>query len=162
MTLDQLIDDTLTREGGYREDRGGPTAGGVTLASWQAYTGRPATADDIRALTVAQKRAFYTARFTQSPFWAVPDEAVKVFLLDWGVNSGEARVCRWLQRTLNVAPVDGIYGPRTHAAVLAAPAGLLVKALVGQRCAMLSGALRDGTVTRADFAGLVARAVSFV
>lgn len=81
---------TLRHEGGFVEDPsdpGGATNHGVTLRTWQGWTNKPATAEDIKALTLDDVKPLYRAQF-----WNVlklddeEDQAAANSLFDFFVN----------------------------------------------------------------------------
>ncbi len=165
MTPDDLINELLEREGGYRNvigDRGGPTAFGISSPTWGTYKGmgRPATADEIKAITRDQAVAFYKGEFARLPWSSVADSRLQAQLWDFSQNSGEARTVRYLQLVLGV-PVDGIFGERTRAALQVQPITLVNEALVAARCCLIVRGVRDGAIPKTDLMGLCLRALSF-
>lgn len=123
MTVEQLIDAVIGREGRYANlaaDRGGPTCWGITqqVARANGYAG------DMKALPRETAVAIY-----RTMFWTLPrfDQVAAVLpsiaaeLFDMGVNQGTAFACTTLQRALNVlnrgasdypdVPADGHLGP---------------------------------------------------
>lgn len=175
MTTDAIIDDILAREGGYVDhpaDRGGPTNRGITLETLRAWRRRPhrdptvvnpvVSADDLRDLGEAEARAIYQAQYIDAPGFTsanIPHEAVRVAVIDEGVNGGIGTAMRHLQQAVGVK-ADGAWGPITRAAVAAADPGALLKELVRLRL------LRYARICQADpsqlvfFAGWVNRAFS--
>lgn len=170
MTTDMLIAGILDREGGYTADtadagnaNGGATNFGITSRTWGAYRGlnRPATRAEIKAITRDEAVAFYAKRYVeQSPFASVAYEPLKVQLIDFGINSGNARAVRWLQRTLNV-PVTGIMDERTRTAVNLYPGWLVNRALACARLWMVDQATDHGDIDKKFEEGLESRALSF-
>jgi lysozyme family protein len=134
ITAESIIQDAMRREGWHEgraklidhpADKGGLTRGGVTAASWGAYLGlgRPAIATELLDMTEAQATVFYTARYLQ-PFALVPDPRLRALLVDWAFTSWLDDPTKALQtslerRGLYHGAIDGIFGPRTLAAVQA-------------------------------------------
>lgn len=127
MTVDQIIDDLLVREGGFADrpgDRGGPTKFGITAATlgiWRSL-GRPATRAEVQAMSEHEARDIYAAEYIAHPgFGAIACEPLQVLLVDAAVNHGVARAIRMLQVALGFTGrrVDGILGRETRAAVAA-------------------------------------------
>lgn len=127
-TLDQVISDTLHREGwpAYTDrpsDKGGPTRGGVTLKTyndWRQQQGQPAiTPLQLRNLSEADARAFYLSVFTR-PFAFISDEGIRIILIDWSVMSGEASAVTAFQHAMQphgfAGAADGVAGPHTREA----------------------------------------------
>lgn len=148
MTIDDLIDAVIDREGGYVHhpaDRGGPTRWGITeaVARQRGWTG------DMRGFPREEAAAIYRRLYWVRPrFDRVADAAplIAAELFDTGVNMGPRVAAGFLQRALNalnrgasdypdVAP-DGRIGPATLAALVGfldrrgeAGEGVLLKAI---------------------------------
>ena len=120
MTTADIIDAILKREGGYTDhpvDRGGPTNWGVTLDTLEHYRGSMVTAQDVRDMTETEARAIYEKLYVIEPgFVLIPDDRLRVLIVDIGVNMGTGTATKMLQKSLEV-PVDGILGPKTLAAL---------------------------------------------
>ena len=132
MTIDQMIDGLLGREGGYVNhpaDRGGPTNWGITqdIARKAGFTG------EMQALTRDRARAIYWDRFVRAPGidkLAQRSGKIAAEALDTGVNMGVTWGIVFLQVALNafnnegrdwpdLKKLDGDYGPTTDAAFAA-------------------------------------------
>jgi lysozyme family protein len=129
MTIDQLIDDVIDREGGYSDhpaDRGGPTRYGITEAVARAdgYDGAMRLLSRDRAASI-YRRLYWTAPRLAAIAALAPRIAAELF--DTGVNMGPAVAIGFLQRALNALnrgatdypdlALDGQAGPRTLAAL---------------------------------------------
>lgn len=117
-TTEQILSDILRREGGFVDhpaDRGGPTNKGITLATLTQYLGRPATLEDLKALTDVDAEHVYRVLFVYH-FEGVKDDALRSLLVDSAVNHGAGRATMWLQEALGVRP-DGQIGPISKAAL---------------------------------------------
>lgn len=103
MTIDQLIDDVISREGGYSDhpaDRGGPTHWGITRAVARAHGYEGDMRDLPREKAVAiYKRLYWLAPGFDRVHRHVPALAAELF--DTGVNMGPAVATGFLQRALN-------------------------------------------------------------
>lgn len=103
MTVDELLDDIIRREGGYVDDPadlGGATKYGITQATLSGYLGKPASKYDVKNLTEELAREIYRANYAH-PFDAyAQDPALYALLVDSAVQHGVQRVKGWL-----VAPV---------------------------------------------------------
>ena len=131
MTIDQLIEALLDREGGYCNhpaDRGGETCFGITAAVARAngYDG------PIRALPETAARAIYRRLYWTAPHLdavAALAPLVAAELFDTSVNMGPDVAATFLQRALNALnrgasdypdmPADGRIGAVTLAALKA-------------------------------------------
>lgn len=112
----------LRREGGFVDhpaDRGGPTNFGITAATlgeWRGL-GRPASREEVNALTEREARAIYTKRYLKDPgFDQIRNAKLRDLLLDCAVHHGPRRAAIWLQEAVGVK-ADGVIGPKTLAAV---------------------------------------------
>lgn len=127
-SVQNLITDTLQREGwpaftDRPSDAGGPTKGGVTLTTYNAWRAQqglaPITVLQLRNLPEGDARAFYADVFT-APFVFVGDEGIQALLIDWAITSGQASAITALQHALQphgyAGAADGIPGPQTRAA----------------------------------------------
>lgn len=128
MTVDEMIDGILKREGGYvnhPSDPGGSTNYGITQAVARAngYTG------DMRKLPIETARTIYRRQYVEKPGFlgiAEIDPLVAEEVIDSGVNAGQKRAALWFQQALNVLnrrgqdyadiAADGIVGKGTLAA----------------------------------------------
>lgn len=97
-------------------DAGGPTRWGITQRTLAGYLGRPATADDVRALERGTAEDIYRREYIR-PFAGLPG-GLRENVIDMGVNAGQATAARLVQ-TLAGAAVDGVIGAATLAAVRA-------------------------------------------
>lgn len=107
-------------------DRGGWTRAGITAVNAGAFLrlGRPATPDELNALTEPQGFEFYAQRYVR-PHAYVP-EPMRSLLVDWSVTSWHDDPTKALQtalvrRGVYSGRIDGVPGPKTRAAVLADP-----------------------------------------
>lgn len=129
MTIDQMIDEVIAREGGYvnhPNDRGGPTNWGITQQVARGY----GYAGDMKALPRATAVAIYKALYWSRPGFdqlAAICPAIGHELFDTGINMGITTAGKFLQRALNALNrqqkdypdlvVDGACGAKTRAAL---------------------------------------------
>lgn len=122
LTLEQIIEDLIRREGGFVDDpadRGGATNMGITIGTLGRYLGRRATVDEVRALSRAEVFSIYDQLFWSGPgFHRLDlDQRIVINVFDAGVMSGPSRAIRWLQEVLRdlggQLTVDGVLGPET-------------------------------------------------
>jgi lysozyme family protein len=92
--FDACLAVVLEHEGGYVDhpaDPGGATNLGVTIATWHAWRGRPVSKAEMRALTPAEVRPLYRARYWNAAGCEALPAGVDLAVLDPAVNSGPAR-----------------------------------------------------------------------
>lgn len=147
-SINQLIDEVITREGGYVDhpaDRGGPTNWGVTqaVARQNGYAGLMQKLPRSVAVEIYRKLYWFGPRF-DAVAALMPRLAEELF--DTGINMGTGTATHFLQRALNALnrnaadypdiPTDRRIGPATLNALKAFQAkrgksaeGVLVKAV---------------------------------
>ena len=166
MTEDELIDGILEREGGFVNDpvdHGGATNFGITAAAWGQYRKltRPCTPAEMQAITRAEAVEFYRQKYIiNSAFKAVQYEPLRAQLIDFAVNSGEARATRWLQRAIGL-PATGTLDLTTLSTLNALPPALVNNALVAARVAMYQSIVQSEPAQARFLRGWISRAVSF-
>lgn len=174
MDVGGIFTDLLQREGGYVDhpaDRGGPTNMGITLATLRTYRakylgtpGDETTAADVQALTEDEARQIYGILYIQEPGFIpdnIPDEAVRVAVIDEGVNSGPGTAMKHLQQAVGVT-ADGLWGPVTRAAVANANPQRLLVDLARLRLHRYARICQADATQLVFFAGWVDRALKFL
>jgi lysozyme family protein len=108
VTDDEIIDVVLQFEGGFVNnlaDRGGATNFGITAATLgkARNLGRPATVDEVRALSRADAAAIYKRHYVTDPkFSSVTNDDCRLILVDTGVLHGPARSVAFLRQCLSL------------------------------------------------------------
>jgi lysozyme family protein len=92
----------------HPNDPGGPTKYGIDPRSHPDV--------NIRALTLPQAREIYIEDYWTPTRCEELPAPLSYAVMDCAVNCGRTRAVKWLQQTLGVS-VDGVFGPRTMAAV---------------------------------------------
>lgn len=121
MSFDSALKEILHHEGGFANhprDPGGITMLGVTKRVWEAWTGKHATVDEMRALTPAKVAPLYRKNYWDALRCDDLHPALALCVFDFGVNAGVTRSARYLQRMIGAA-VDGVPGAKTVAAAKA-------------------------------------------
>lgn len=109
----------LHHEGGlvnHPRDPGGVTNRGITIGTLRKWRGQDVSPEDVAALTEAEARAIYRARYWNPVKGDELPPGVDLAVFDFAVNSGTGRAARALQGVVGVQQ-DGAIGPRTLAAV---------------------------------------------
>lgn len=126
-TPDQMIDDILSREGGFVNhpaDRGGPTNFGVTQATLSSWRGREATIDDVKILTIDEAREIYRTKYYVGPKIDKLPNLIQPLVFDMSINHGPGTAVKLFQRVMNdhgiVCEVDGGIGDETIRCALTA------------------------------------------
>jgi lysozyme family protein len=107
----------LDSEGGFVVDRGGATNLGVTQTTWEMYVERPATIEEMKALTVSDVEPLYKRLFWDRMWCDRMPIGIDYLLFDMGVNAGVGQSVLLLQRAVGANP-DGAMGPVTFAATV--------------------------------------------
>ncbi len=132
---DEALKHILKYEGGYvnhKDDPGGRTNLGVTQRVWEEWTGKPATEEDMRGLTVAMVSPLYKKRYWDAVRGDDLPSGVDLCVFDCAVNAGVGRASKFLQQAVGVL-ADGQIGPMTVAATTAKPAEEVIDAFCNLR-----------------------------
>jgi lysozyme family protein len=122
--FDAALGVILRHEGGFvnhRADPGGMTNLGVTRATWEQWTGKPADEAEMRSLTRDKVAPLYRANYWDAVQCDKLPPGLALCVFDFAVNAGPKRAARFLQSLVG-RQTDGVIGPLT----LAALKGLLV------------------------------------
>ena len=111
MTIDQLIDEAIGREGAYvnnAKDKGGPTRWGITeqVARSFGYTGDMRTLPRATAVTIYRTRYLIEPGFDKIMAISLP---LAELLFDTGINMGQVYAGKFLQRALNLFNQEGAH-----------------------------------------------------
>ena len=109
----------LKHEGGFsnhNSDPGGITNLGVTKKTWDEWTGRDNSVEDMKALTPEIVRPLYVNRYWDACRCDDLPAGVDYCVFDTAVNSGKVRAIKFLQSVVGTVP-DGAIGPVTLASV---------------------------------------------
>ena len=139
--FDACLDLVLKAEGGFvnhPSDPGGATNLGITLRTLSEFREEEVTVEDVRALTRAEAREIYRARYWTPMRCAELPAGVDLMVFDFGVNAGPGRSVKLLQRSVGVA-ADGSIRPITLAAARACRAPELIGRLAEGRLAYYRG-----------------------
>jgi hypothetical protein len=113
--FDRCVTVTLAQEGGFSQsaaDSGGATNLGITRATLENWRGRPASVEDVRALTRTEAVEIYRSDYWLPARCADLPPGVDLMVFDCGVNSGPRTAVKMLQKAIGVID-DGSVGPKT-------------------------------------------------
>jgi lysozyme family protein len=166
VTIDDVIAAILEKEGGYVHDaidRGGSTNMGITAATLGLYRqlGRPATPEEVKALTVKEATAIYRERYIRAPGFEDLPAWVLPIVVDDAVLSGPRAAITTLQAVLKV-PQDGILGPVTKRAVTLKDPEALIRELVKARALRYARIVQLNPSQSRFIVGWLQRAFSFL
>lgn len=166
------IDTIIRHEGGFvnrKEDRGGPTKYGITQAVLSEWLRRPASVEDVKALTEEEAREIYEIRYLTGPRIHLLPDPPQTILLDMAVNHGPAAAIKIAQRVVNAAgfgpiDVDGVLGPQSREAIAEAQEQMgpyFQNAIVDERVKLFNAIVRNDPSQAVFLKGWLARAASF-
>lgn len=140
MNFDQAFDRLLGHEGSYSHnpaDPGGETMWGVTARVARAH-GYPGPMRDMPRSTA---KAIYRKLYWKAVKADQLPSPVRFDVFDGAVNSGVRQSIQWLQRAAGMpeAEVDGLVGPHTIQAVLAAGPSAVASRYNGMRLQFMTG-----------------------
>lgn len=120
-------------EGGYVVDHAGPTNYGVTQTTLDNYLRKTGSKERLSVKDMGSDMAYTIARdmYYDSVGLGNLPAKVGVAAFDYGYNSGPTQAIKDLQRVVGVKD-DGIYGNKTHGAVVEYVAQNGEDALVGE------------------------------
>lgn len=111
----------LKEEGGYSNtpgDHGGATNFGIIQREYNTYRHSKGLAiQSVHSITPAEYREIYWTNYWM-PNCPVLPAGLNLSVFNINVNGGPGRGTRLLQQSLGI-PVDGVWGPKTNAAVRA-------------------------------------------
>lgn len=168
--IDELFERTMGHEGGAQvsndpADPGGRTQFGVSERA------HPSAWADGR-VTEQEAREIFINKYVIGPkYHTIPPshKHTQAQLVDWGYNSGPGIATQNLQEQLNeqVKPnprlkVDGLFGPKSLAALLAVDDQSINNLLVAARVRMVGRVVQRNPAMLKFLVGLLSRALSFM
>jgi lysozyme family protein len=100
----------------HKDDPGGATMKGVTMAVFEKFLGRPTTKDELRNISDEQIVAIYGNNYWHRVAGDRLPIGLDLCVFDMAVNAGVSRAGRMLQEIVGSA-ADGVIGQKTLAAV---------------------------------------------
>jgi len=166
----------INHEGGYRNvvwDAGGETYRGISRRAhpeWQGWaiidSRKPITAGKIFSDLETQVKNFYLNNYWLKMYGGyITSQAVANLIFDYYVQSGSYSVKK-VQQAINTfhtpaLAVDGILGNDTLAAINAGPEYKVNNSIIDTRKAHYQSLLDNGTISMADWTGILNRLRSF-
>ncbi len=115
--FERCFKEVLKHEGGFSNhklDPGGITNLGVTKKTWDEWTGKDNSIEDMKALTPELVKPLYENRYWDACKCDQLPSGVDYCVFDTAVNSGKVRAIKFLQSVVGAVP-DGAIGPVTIA-----------------------------------------------
>ena len=115
--FEHCFKELLKHEGGFvnhKDDPGGITNLGVTKKTWDEWTGKNNSIDDMKALTPDVVKPLYLNRYWDACRCDDLASGVDYCVFDTAVNSGRVRAIKFLQSVVGAVP-DGAIGSVTIA-----------------------------------------------
>lgn len=122
MNFSECLKFTLKYEGGYvnhPKDPGGATNLGVTLRTYEKWTGKKQTPTTIAMLTESDVKPIYKSFYWDKVSGDSLPEGIDLLTFDFAVNSGPGTAAKRLQELFPGMVVDGGIGPVTLASIRA-------------------------------------------
>lgn len=137
--FDACFKELLKHEGGFvnhPKDPGGITNLGVTKKTWDEWTGKDNSIDDMKALTPDAVKPIYENRYWDACRCDDLASGVDYVVFDTAVNSGKVRAIKFLQSVVGAVP-DGAIGPVTIASANDKGERLTIEQFIDKREAFL-------------------------
>ena len=131
----QALQMVLRHEGlwsDHRDDPGGATMKGVTLAVYREYLGRDVSKEELRNIPQEHLLNLYKTRYWDKARCDDLPAGVDLVVFDMAVNGGPGRAAKLLQIAVGATP-DGAIGPKTLTMVNAEDPTELVKKFSDER-----------------------------
>jgi len=164
MTVHDIIDGLLEREGEgtppyhHPHDQGGRTSWGISeRAHPDAWQPGPPTKDEAREIYWREYVAPFNALATYGA-----DDRIRVVLVDDAVLSGLSAAIKRMQVVLGGLRIDGIFGPLTTAAVLAADPDDLLKRFTVERAIRITRLVQRRPSDLVFLTGWITRILRFL
>lgn len=135
----KALDLVLKHEGGFsnhKDDPGGPTNLGITLAVYRKYIKPRGTVEDLKRLTKEQAAGCYKRHYWDAVRGSDLPGGIDYAVFDFAVNSGPDRAIKYLQAVVG-AKQDGRIGPDTLAKTRAMLRPTVINDLCDRRMAFL-------------------------
>ncbi len=146
----------LKWEGGYsnrRNDRGGATNRGVTLATFRQYYGQGKTVEELKRLTDQQwEHIFKTGYWDKWLGDQIENQSVANICVDWAWASGTGTAIRKVQSVVGVKE-DGIVGQQTLSAINKANQRHLFNKIKSARLQFVEGIVRRDPTQKENLKG---------
>ena len=168
MTVDEILDAVLEREGWptyavHPNDRGGPTKGGITLRTLEAWRGRRCTRAELQRLKRVEAVAMLKRRYVETNgINKIEDEQLRAQVIDDAVLSGPMLAVKDLQRSIGAVDADGIIGPKTLAALASSDSHAVGLRLAVERSLRLCRHVVANPDQGVFLVGWIKRSLSFV
>lgn len=103
----------------HKNDKGGWTNAGITLKTFRSFYGQTKTVTDLRNMTYEQWYRIMRTYWDACKADRINNQSIAELVVDWNINSGISGK-KGVQEALGTV-ADGIFGPKTLAAINAQP-----------------------------------------
>lgn len=167
ITTEAIIEDILRREDWptftiRKHDRGGPTKGGITLATLTHWRKRDTTLADLEALTLTEAKEIYQQIYIVGPkLHLIPDGFLRAHVADCCVLHGQGNAIKLLQRALGLRTPTGLLGIWTETAVAKDDPARVNGALFDHRLRFICNIVQHDLTQAVNLEGWINRALEF-
>ena len=103
----------------HKSDKGGWTNAGITLKTFRSFYGQTKTVADLRNMTYDQWHHIMKSYWDTCKADKIQNQSIAEIVVDWNINSGISGR-KGTQKAIGT-DADGIFGPKTLAALNAQP-----------------------------------------
>ena len=165
MTVDDIIEEVLAREGGlvdHPADRGEITNFGITKRTLAHWRGRNVRRRDVEQLTKGEAHEIIRHRYVDvQGIHKLEDAELQAQVVDLSVHHGPVAAVKMLQKGIR-AKSDGIIGPKTLARIVAKGVEDTHQQLVVERIKFLGNICVKDPSQNVFLKGWLARALKFL
>ena len=165
MTVDEIIDEVIEREGSFVDnpaDRREATNFGITKRTLAQWRGRNVRRIDVERRTKAEAREIIKHRYVDvQGIHKLEDADLQAQVVDISVHSGPVAAVKMLQKGIRTK-TDGIIGPKTLAKIAATGVEEAHQQLVIARVKLLGNICVKDPSQNVFLKGWLARALKFL
>jgi lysozyme family protein len=167
-SIDAVLENILTREGWpeytvHPNDKGGPTKGGITLRTLEAWRHRRCTRAELQRLTEGEALEILQRRYVETNgIDKIKSLTIQAQVIDDAVLSGPLIAVKDLQSAIGHIAIDGIIGEKTLAGMNTKSEKTLTTEIAITRTLRLIRHVRNNPDQIVFLVGWVQRSLSFL